>query len=134
MFARLPHPRTRAFTLVEIIIVVAIITLLVAVAIPAFIRARRHVQAAHIRDDLRVIDAAVDQYALETGKKSGDPVAVPDWTNYIKNNTRLWATGEDLLGNDYGPQTVDELPFVPIETYNELGDVVDDDFWDPYNP
>jgi hypothetical protein len=29
---------------------------------------------------------------------------------------------------------VDEQPFVPIETYFELGNVADDDFWDPYNP
>ena len=52
----------------------------------------------------------------------------------MKKQTRLYATGEDLLGNEYGPQTVDEAPFVPIDTYFELGLVADDDFWDPYNP
>ena len=36
--------------------------------------------------------------------------------------------------NAFRPQTVDEMPFVPIETYVELGDVVDDEFWDPFNP
>jgi len=123
-----------AFTLVEIMIVVAVMALLVAVALPSFLRARQRSQAIRILNDLRMIDAAIEQYAIETGKKSGDPVAVPDWTNYIKKDTSLYATGEDLLGNDYGPQTVDEIPFVPIETYYELGRVADDDFWDPYNP
>jgi prepilin-type N-terminal cleavage/methylation domain-containing protein len=126
--------QTTAFTLVEIIIVVAVIAILAAIAVPAFLRARQRSQAVQIRNDLRLIDAAVEQYAVETGKKSGDPVAVTDWTNYVKKETRLYATGEDLLGNDYGPQIVDEAPFVNIETYLELGHVADDDFWEPYNP
>jgi type II secretory pathway pseudopilin PulG len=115
-------------------IVIGIIALLAAIAVPGFLRARKRSQAAQILNDLRVIESAVDQYAIETGKKTGDPVAVPDWTNYVKNNFRLYATGEDVLGNDYGPQTVDEMPFVPIESYLELGDVADDEFWDPFNP
>jgi prepilin-type N-terminal cleavage/methylation domain-containing protein len=71
----------RAFTLVEIMIVVAIIALAAAIAVPAFLRSRQRSQAARILNDLRLIEAAVDQYAIETGKKAGDPVAVPDWTN-----------------------------------------------------
>ena len=123
-----------AFTLVEIMIVVAVIALLAAIAIPGFLHARDRAIATRIRNDLRLIDSAVEQYAIETGKTTGDPVAVADWTNYIKKDTALYATGEDLLGNDYGPQTVDEMPFVPIETYYELGRAADDEFWDPYNP
>jgi len=123
-----------AFTLVEIMIVVAVIALIAAIALPGFLRARDRAIATRIRNDLRLIDSAVEQYAIETGKTTGDPVAVADWTNYIKKDTALYATGEDLLANDYGPQTVDEMPFVPIETYYELGRTADDDFWDPYNP
>ena len=123
-----------AFTLVEIMIVVGILALLAAIAIPAFLRARKRAQASQIAHELRIIDAAINQYAIDTGKKSGDSVAVPDWTNYIKPGTRLHSTGEDVLGNDYGPQTVDEMPFVPIESYYELGDVADDDYWEPFNP
>src|SRR5215470_12662995 len=115
-------------------IVVAVIALLAAITVPGFLRARDRTIAARIRNDLRLIDSAVEQYAIETGKKAGDPVLVTDWTNYMKKGTGLYATGEDLLGNDYGPQTVDEIPFVPIETYYELGRVADDEFWDPYNP
>lgn len=132
--AGVPARRVAGFTLVEIMIVVAVIALLAAMTIPGFLRARKRAQASQIKNDLRLIEAAVDQYALETSKKSGDPVAIVDWTPYVKNGTNLFTTGEDLLGNEYGPQTVDEAPFVPIETYLELGDVANDDFWEPFNP
>ena len=101
---------------------------------PAFFRARQRAVATQIRNELRLIDAAVEQYAIDTGKNSGTTVAVTDWTSYFKPDTRLYTTGEDPLGNDYGPQIVDEPPFVPIESYYELGSVVDDDFWEPFNP
>ena len=59
------------FTLVEIMIVVAIIALLAAIAVPGFLRARKRSQASKILNDLRLIDAAVDQYAIETAKTTG---------------------------------------------------------------
>src|SRR5829696_2974765 len=91
------------FTLVEIMIVVAIIALLAAIAVPGFLRARKRSQASRIINDLRLIDSAIDQYAIESNKKGGDPVAVTDWTNYLKKDTVLYASGKDILGNDYGP-------------------------------
>lgn len=133
--ARRSQSATRgAFTLVEIMIVVAIVALLAVIAVPGFLRARKRAQAAQIMNDLRNIDAAVDQYAIETGKKSGDPVSMADWTAHVKKDTLLYRTGENILGDEYGAQTVDEVPFVPVDTYNELYDVADDDFWEPYNP
>jgi prepilin-type N-terminal cleavage/methylation domain-containing protein len=121
------------FTLVEIMIVVAIIALLAAIAVPGFLRARKRSQASKIINDLRMIDSAMDQYAIETTKKSGDPIAVADWTNYVKKDTNLYATGLDLFGNDYGIQTVDTLPHVPAVTKDNLSDVTDDAFWSPFN-
>ena len=53
------------FTLVEIMIVVAIIALLAAIAVPNFLRARKRSQATRILEDLRQIDSAIDQYAIE---------------------------------------------------------------------
>jgi len=121
------------FTLVEIMIVVAIIALLAAIAVPGFLRARKRSQASKIINDLRMIDSAMDQYAIETGKKSNDPIAVSDWTNYVKKDTVLYATGQDLFGDDYGPQTVDQHPVVPAAAKTNLSDVTDDAFWSPFN-
>jgi prepilin-type N-terminal cleavage/methylation domain-containing protein len=121
------------FTLVEIMIVVAIIALLAAIAVPGFLRARKRSQASKIINDLRLIDSAVDQYAIETAKKTGDPVAVSDWTNYLKKDTVLYATGQDLFGDDYGSQTVDTHVSVPANAKATLSDVTDATFWSPFN-
>jgi prepilin-type N-terminal cleavage/methylation domain-containing protein len=123
----------KAFTLVEIMIVVAIIALLAAIAVPGFVRSRKRSQAAKILNDLRLIDAAVDQYAIESSKKGGDAVAVTDWTNYLKKDTNLFLTGKDLFGNDYGDQVVDQLPAVPAQAKADLAPVADNSFWSPYN-
>jgi prepilin-type N-terminal cleavage/methylation domain-containing protein len=124
--------RKRAFTLVEIMIVVAIIALLAAIAVPGFLRARKRSQASKILNDLRLIDGAVDQYAIETSKTSGAVVNVVDWTNYLKKDSVLYNTAADLFGDSYGPQTVDQLPAVPTAARNTLSDVVDTTFWSPY--
>jgi prepilin-type N-terminal cleavage/methylation domain-containing protein len=126
--------RRGGFTLVEIMIVVAIIALLAAIAVPGFLRARKRSQASRIINDLRLIDSAVDQYAIETNKSTGSQVLVKDWTNYLKKGTNLYVTGKDIFGNSYGDQTVDALPKVNQATYNNLSDVTDGTFWSPYNP
>jgi prepilin-type N-terminal cleavage/methylation domain-containing protein len=133
MFKKL-QTKHAGFTLVEIMIVVAIIALLAAIAVPGFLRARKRSQASRILNDLRLIDGAVDQYAIETGRKSGDTVNVADWTNYLKKDTRLYSSGQDLLGDDYGAQAVDTLPIVPAGAYASLSDVADTGFWSPYSP
>ena len=127
------NSRRTGFTLVEIMIVVAIIALLAAIAVPGFLRSRKRSQASRIINDLRLIDSAVDQYAIENSKKSGDPVDVTDWTNYLKKDTNLFSTGKDILGADYGAQVVDQLPQVPATTKTALSDVTDNTFWSPFN-
>ena len=122
------------FTLVEIMIVVAIIALLAAIAVPGFLRARKRSQASKILNDLRMISGAIDQYAIENSKKSDDVVAVQDWTKYLKKDTSLYLTGQDLFGNDYGQQIVDSMPRMPQASYDALSDVADNTFWSPYNP
>ncbi|HEY0368045.1 MAG TPA: prepilin-type N-terminal cleavage/methylation domain-containing protein [Chthoniobacterales bacterium] len=121
------------FTLVEIMIVVAIIALLAAIAVPGFLRARKRSQASRVLNDLRLIDSAVDQYAIETNKATGAAVAISDWTNYLKKGTNLYSTGKDIFGADYGAQVVDTLPKVPATTKTNLSDVTDTAFWSPYN-
>jgi prepilin-type N-terminal cleavage/methylation domain-containing protein len=122
------------FTLVEIMIVVAIIALLAAIAVPGFLRARKRSQASKILNDLRMIDAAVDQYAIETNRTTNNTVNTADWTNYVKKNSILYNTGADLFGNAYGVQTVDTIPQVPTADYANLSDVAGTGFWSPYGP
>lgn len=126
--------RRSGFTLVEIMIVVAIIALLAAIAVPGFLRARKRSQASKILNDLRLIDAAVDQYAIENSKASGTAVNTTDWTNYLKKDTNLYATGHDLLSHAFGPQIVDSIPKVPQDSYDVLSDVADSTFWSPFAP
>jgi type II secretory pathway pseudopilin PulG len=117
---------------VEIMIVVAIIALLAAIAVPGFLRARKRSQATRIVNDLRLIDSAVDQYALENGKLAGSTVGTSDWTQYMKKGSSLYATGADLFGQAYGQQTVDLTPKVPQVTWNALSDVAGTDFFSPF--
>ena len=133
MLTKFSSKRT-GFTLVEIMIVVAIIALLAAIAVPGFLRARKRGQATRILNDLRMIDSAVDQYAIETARKTGDIVAVADWTNYLKKGSLLYNTGTSLLGTAYGPQTVDTIPQVPANDLAVLSDVAGTGFWSPYGP
>jgi prepilin-type N-terminal cleavage/methylation domain-containing protein len=132
--ARLKGP-TRScggFTLVEIMIVAAVIALLAVLAMPGFIRARKRAQAGRIINDLRMIESAVDQYSLENNKLSGATINPSDWILYAKRGSSLYNTGADLYGNDYGVQTVDSLPNVPAATWNALSDVAGTDFFSPF--
>ncbi|HJT82729.1 MAG TPA: prepilin-type N-terminal cleavage/methylation domain-containing protein [Chthoniobacterales bacterium] len=133
MLTKLTSKRAGGFTLVEIMIVVAIIALLAAIAVPGFLRARKRAQASKILNDLRLIDAAVDQYAIETAKTTGSTVNVTDWTNYLKKDSTLYTTGKDMFGNTYGNQTVDSLPKVPSSAWTALSDVAPAEFWSPYD-
>jgi type IV pilus assembly protein PilA len=101
MFSKIRSNKA-AFTLVEIMIVVAIIGLLAALAIPGFVKARKQSQGRRILNDARQMDAAIDQWALEYGRKDGDTVVTSSAATYLKT---AWATN-DLLGNQYAIGTV----------------------------
>ena len=72
------------FTLVEIMIVVAIIGLLAAIAIPNFVKARTTSQQNACINNLRQLDGAVQQYALENKLASGATYTLDDLKPYIK--------------------------------------------------
>ena len=121
------------FTLVEIMIVVAIIALLAAIAVPNFLRSRKRSQATQVLEDLRIIDSACDQYAIETNKTSGFAPAWSDLQSYMKTGTRLYSSGQtDILGNSFVLPTVDTTPKVPAATFTALSDVAPAAFWSPY--
>ncbi|MGA4579668.1 competence type IV pilus major pilin ComGC [Limisphaera sp. VF-2] len=82
------YRRTGAFTLVEIMIVVAIIGLLAAIAIPNFVKARETSQTNACVNNLRQIDAAKDQWALETGQATGATCNMSNIVVYLRKEPR----------------------------------------------
>ena len=76
---------TAGFTLVEIMIVVAIIGLLAAIAVPNFAQARANARRGACINNLRLIDASKEQWALETNAAPDAEPAVDDITPYLKN-------------------------------------------------
>jgi len=129
------NQRRGGFTLVEIMIVVAIILLLAAIAVPGFLRARKRSAATRVLNDLRSIDSAVDQYAIEYSKAGGAPVSVADWTSYLKAGNPLALTGRHPTYGSYGNQTVDSVPKVTaagFSAFADLSDVAPSTFWVPF--
>ena len=82
--------------------------------------------------DLRLLDAAIAQYAIDTNKTTGMAVTMADLQPYLKKGGALYNTGQDILGNDFGQFAVDSLPLVPTATWRALSDVADQAFWSPY--
>jgi len=93
------------FTLVEIMIVVAIIGLLAAIAVPNFVRARESAQLNSILNNLRLIEGAKDQWALENKKTTGSNVTSTSLAVYLR--TGAWVqklAGETYTINSIGTQ------------------------------
>jgi prepilin-type N-terminal cleavage/methylation domain-containing protein len=112
--------RSNGFTLVEIMIVVAIIGLLAAIAIPNFIKARSTSQSNSCINNLRQIDAAIQQYALEHNANSTYIPQVADIKPYLGRGT----AGTDI--NTVGGQVPGEINCpasgaysMPVSFYNK---------------
>ena len=106
----------RGFTLVEIMIAVAIIGLLAAIAIPNFQRARVRSQYSKIGNDFRVFGQAFQQYAMETGDYPPDShiTLPPGMDQYIKSGQWLDARP---LGGTYNWEGPNSYPYAGISIY-----------------
>ncbi len=126
------NSRRGGFTLVEIMIVVAIIALLASIAVPSFLRARKRSQATATLETLRMLDGAKDQYAIEAGKPGGTQPTGADLQPYVKRNSKLYndLTGNkayDPLGREITIGKVDEPPTVHATTKTDLADALNND-------
>ena len=123
------------FTLVEIMIVVAIIGLLAAIAVPSFMRARMRAQATTVLNEARQLDAAKDQYALENNKIGTVAPGFADLTPYLKAGSKLATnSGNDTMGNAFAIGAVSARLTVSSTTKNNTSDATGGDaFWGPYS-
>ena len=96
------NQRSYGFTLVEIMIVVAIIGLLAAVAVPNFVKARTTSQTKACIKNLQMIDGAKETWALETQRGANGPVIESEVNTYIKKGAPICPAGGVYAYHDLG--------------------------------
>jgi prepilin-type N-terminal cleavage/methylation domain-containing protein len=94
---KIRNSRISGFTLVEIMIVVAIIGLLAAIAIPNFVRARTTSQVNACINNLRQIDGAKQQWALENKQAANASPGVADLAPYLGRGAAGATLDVDIL-------------------------------------
>lgn len=95
--------KTSGFTLVEIMIVVLIIGILLAIAVPNFVKARQNSRVQTVVGNLKQIESAKEQWAMDTGASStATPTIAGDLVpNYLKKApSGPVGTAADYVAND----------------------------------
>lgn len=102
--------RTRAFTLIELLIVVAIIGILAAIAVPNFMNARLRAKVTRTIADLRSIHTAIQMYATDNGREILDTVEIPN----LPGTGKAWRVWSQLTTPiAYIPASALIDPFIP---------------------
>ena len=110
----------KGFTLVEIMIVVLIIGILLAIAVPNFIKARETSRAKACVANLKQIESAKEQWAMDNNKQNG---ATPGWTDLVSGaNGYLKAQPSCPSGGTY---TVGDMNTRPVCTIGNNGTAAD---------
>jgi len=91
--------KSKGFTLVEIMIVVLIIGILLSIAVPNFIKARETSRSKTCMGNLKQVDSAKEQYAMENKLGEGEAIGDPLWPDYIKKEPVCPSGGDYTVGN-----------------------------------
>jgi prepilin-type N-terminal cleavage/methylation domain-containing protein len=103
------RPRGSGFTLVEIMIVVAIIGLLATIAIPNYRQVQQTAKKNVCINNLQQIEGAIQRWSLEMRKDEGEPVAYSDIQPYLKHAV-ICPSGGAGFADSYTITTIDALP------------------------
>jgi prepilin-type N-terminal cleavage/methylation domain-containing protein len=103
------RPREGGFTLVEIMIVVAIIGMLASIAIPNYIQTRGKAQESVCINNLQQIEGAIQRWSLDMKKDEGQPVTYSDIRSYLKHAV-VCPSGGTSFEDSYTITTVDAAP------------------------
>ena len=133
-----PKLAHQGFTLVEIMIVVAIIALLTALALPSWIRNRHRSQATSTMETLRMLDGAIEQWAMDNSMSTGSQPAGSDIAKYVKAGSNVYnqllssGSALDAINLPIAIPAVGETPQVSTATFQALSDAAPASFWNEY--
>jgi prepilin-type N-terminal cleavage/methylation domain-containing protein len=118
---RIRKASAAGFTLVEIMIVVALIGLLASIATPTWVHARTNSQTTTCVNNLRQIEAAKQQWALETRQPTNAMPLYTDISGYLKNSVSCPAAGTNTsFSGSYEPNDISVPPSCKISPATHL--------------